>query len=85
MQYYRNGGDWSRIDLAETFVAGGVGFILPGAATTALKAIFGSGVSSQTIAGAAVGVGINASYIVPPERDGPYGRFTLPVFTFCPK
>lgn len=85
MQYYRNGGDWGKIDLVETLVAGGVGFFLPGAASTAFKAAFGSGVSSQTVAGASVGVVINLGYSVPPDKDGPFGRFTLPVQTFCPK
>jgi len=85
MQYYRQNGDWSKIDLAETFVAGAVGFFLPGAASTAMKAVFGSGVSSQTVAGAAAGLIVNAGYSVPPHLDGPYGRFTLPIGTFCPK
>lgn len=85
MQYHRNGGAWGKIDLVETFIAGGVGFFLPGAASTAFKAAFGSGVSSQTIAGAAIGVVVNAGYSVPPEQDGRFGRFTLPVQNFCPK
>jgi len=85
MQYYTNDQDWRRIDVIETGVAGLLGFFLPGAASTAWKAAFGGGVSSQTAAGSIAGLVVNSLYSVPPELDGPYGRLSLPIGTFCPK
>jgi hypothetical protein len=85
MQYYRNEQDWRRIDVIETAVAGLLGFFLPGAASTAWKAAFGGGVSSQTAAGAITGLVVNSGYSIPPELDGPYGRSTAPIGAFCPK
>lgn len=84
-QLYRNGGDWRKIDLVETAVAGATGFFLPGAVGTAAKSLFGATVTAETAAGAAAGLLVRAGYSVAPENDGPFGRISVPVGAFCPK
>jgi RHS repeat-associated protein len=84
-QLYRNGGDWRRIDLVETAIAGATGFFLPGAVGTAVKALLGGTVAAETVAGAAAGALVRAGYSIAPENDGPFGRISVPVGAFCPK
>lgn len=84
-QLYRNGGDWRKIDLVETAVAGATGFFLPGAVGTAAKSLFGATVTAETAAGAAAGLLVRAGYSVAPEEDGPFGRTSVPVGAICPK
>jgi RHS repeat-associated protein len=84
-QLVRNGGNWRCIDLVEMGVAAATGAVFPGAVGTYAKAwAYGTKVSADTIAGIAAGAGVRAAYSVPPSKDGPYGRLTLPLGKLVP-
>ena len=84
-QLVRNGGNWRCIDLVETGVAAATGAVFPGAVGTYAKAwAYGTKVSGDTISGIAAGAGVRAAYSVPPDKDGPYGRLTLPLGSLLP-
>ena len=74
-----------QIDLVETAVAGVTGFFLPGFLGTAAKSLFGAAVTAETAAGAVAGLLVRAGYSIPPDKDGPYGRISVPFGAFCPK
>ena len=84
-QGYSNNWDWWQVDLIEFGVAVGTGFFLPGILGTAARAAIGLPVSANTAISAAAGAAIRGAYSMPAEKDGPYGRITIPVGLFCPR
>lgn len=72
-------GNWRCIDLVETAAAAATGAIIPGVGAVFKNFATTFSFSREIAAGAVAGSAVRASYMVPPDLDGPTGRVTARV------